>query len=100
MDEEVDFKEWMYIIVVECFGVIVLMWLFGMIKKGIDGGISYYSYLSWRRKSVFGLFLIVMKLVYFFKLLDRIFSVLWGIIYKLLCNFRIFFLVCYILDCN
>lgn len=36
----VDLKEWMYIIVVECLGVVVLGWLLGYIKSGSDGGMS------------------------------------------------------------
>jgi hypothetical protein len=99
-DEEVDLKEWMHIIAVECLGAIVLTWSPGMIKKGTDGGTSHHSYLSWRRKSVFGLFPTVMKLAYLSKSLDRIFSVLWGITYKPPRNFRTFFPVCHILDCN
>lgn len=81
-------------IAVECLGAVVLSWSPGMIKKGTDGGTSHHSYLSWRRKSVFGLFPTTMKLAYLSKTLDRIFSVIWGITYKPPRNFRTFFPVC------
>lgn len=89
--QEVDLKEWMHIIAVECLGAAVLSWSPGMLKNGTDGGTSYHSYQSWRRKSVFGLFPTIMKLAYLSKFLDRVFSIVWGITYKPPKHFRTFF---------
>lgn len=88
---DIDLKEWMHMIAVECLGATVLSWSPGMLKRGTDSGTSHHAYLSWRRKSVFGLFPTIMKLAYIFKPLDRVFSVIWGITYKPPRNFRTFF---------
>ncbi|KAK3489928.1 cytochrome P450 [Neurospora crassa] len=54
--QEVDLKEWMHIIAVECLGAVVLSWSPGYIRDKSDGGTSVQGYLGWKRKSVFGLF--------------------------------------------
>ncbi|EGZ68773.1 cytochrome P450 [Neurospora tetrasperma FGSC 2509] len=54
--QEVDLKEWMHIIAVECLGAVVLSWSPGYIRDKSDGGTSTQGYLGWKRKSVFGLF--------------------------------------------
>ncbi|KAK3486903.1 cytochrome P450 [Neurospora hispaniola] len=54
--QEVDLKEWMHIIAVECLGAVVLSWSPGYIRDKSDGGTSVQGYRGWKRKSVFGLF--------------------------------------------
>lgn len=78
-------------IVVECLGAVVLSWSPGMIRNGTDWGTSAHSYLSWRRKSVFGLFPTIMKLSYLSKFLDRVFSLVWRITYRPPAKFKTFF---------
>jgi hypothetical protein len=90
---EVDLKEWMHIIVVECLGAVVLSWSPGYIKNRSDGGTSAQSYLGWKRKSVFGLFPTVTKGAYLSKTLSRIFSNVWGVTFKTPKNFKPFFTV-------
>lgn len=74
--KEVDLKEWMHIIAVECLGSVVLSWSPGYIKNRSDGGTSKQSYLGWKRKSVFRLFPTVTKVAYCSKTLSRLWSVL------------------------
>src|SRR5690606_5355601 len=70
---EVDLKEWMHIIAVECLGAIVLSWSPQYIRARSDGGTSTQSYLGWKRKSVFGLFPTITKLAFVSKTLGRLF---------------------------
>ncbi|KAK0644658.1 cytochrome P450 76C2 [Cercophora newfieldiana] len=88
---EVDLKEWMHIIAVECLGAVVLSWSPGYIRNGTDGGTSAQSYLGWKRKSVFGLFPLVTKLSFFSKGVARRFSNLWGVTFTTPKNFKPFF---------
>ncbi|TLD34161.1 hypothetical protein PspLS_01192 [Pyricularia sp. CBS 133598] len=53
-DAEVDLKEWMHIITVECLGAIVLSWSPGYLKAKSDFGSGSFSYLGWKRKTVLG----------------------------------------------
>ncbi|KAM7205447.1 Cytochrome P450 monooxygenase sdnT [Naviculisporaceae sp. PSN 640] len=88
---EVDLKEWMHIIVVECLGAVVLSWSPGYITARSDGGTSTHGYLGWKRKSVFGLFPLVTTAAFFSKGLGRWFSNLWGVTFPTPKNFKPFF---------
>lgn len=90
---EVDLKEWMHIIAVECLGAIVLSWSPGYIAARSDGGTSTQGYLGWKRKSVFGLFPLVTTVSFFWKGLGRWFSNLWGVTFPTPKNFKPFFTV-------
>lgn len=90
---EVDLKEWMHIIAVECLGAVVLTWSPGYIKSRSDGGTSTQSYLGWKRKSVFGLFPTITKVSFFSKTASRLFSNIWGVTFKTPKRFKPFFTV-------
>lgn len=91
--DEVDLKEWMHIIAVECLGAVVLSWSPGMLQRRSDSNSSVHSYQGWRRKSVFGLFPLVVKLTALSGLLDRFFLYcnLFGVRFKATPKFRSFF---------
>ncbi|KAF1731756.1 Pisatin demethylase [Beauveria bassiana] len=88
---EIDLKEWMHIISVESLGAMVLSWSPGMIKAGTDRATSYQSYLGWRRKSVFGLFPLIVKLEVNYKWVGRLFGIVWGVTYQTPKGFKPFF---------
>lgn len=88
---QVDLKEWMHMIVVECLGAVVLSWSPGMLDQGTDGGTGAHSYRSWRRKGVFGLFPLVAKLEMCSGNVGRAFSLLWRVNFRTPPNFRPFF---------
>ncbi|KAK3682978.1 cytochrome P450 [Podospora appendiculata] len=88
---EVDLKEWMHIIVVECLGAVVLSWSPGYIKNRSDGGTSTQGYTGWKRKSVFGLFPTVTAAAFFSKTISRTFSNIWGITFSTPKGFKPFF---------
>ncbi|KAK3347109.1 cytochrome P450 76C2 [Lasiosphaeria hispida] len=88
---EVDLKEWMHIITVECLGAVVLSWSPGYIRNASDGGTSAQGYLGWRRKTIFGLFPLVTTASFFSKTVARQFSNLWGVTFKTPRNFKPFF---------
>ncbi|KAK3897532.1 cytochrome P450 [Staphylotrichum tortipilum] len=88
---EVDLKQWMHILAVECLGAVVLSWSPGYIRNRSDGGTGTQSYLGWKRKSVFGLFPTVTKLSFLSRNLSRLFSNAWGVTFKTPKNFRPFF---------
>lgn len=90
---EVDLKQWMHIIAVECLGAVVLSWSPNYIKNRSDGGTSTQSYLGWKRKSVFGLFPTVTKLSVLSRGLSRLFSNVWGVTFRTPKNFKPFFTV-------
>ncbi|KAK3291405.1 cytochrome P450 [Chaetomium fimeti] len=92
---EVDLKEWMHIIAVECLGAVVLSWSPKYLQNRSDGGTSTQSYLGWKRKSVFGLFPTVTKISFISKTLSRVFSNIWGVTFKTPKNFRPFFIPVY-----
>ncbi|KAK4091631.1 hypothetical protein Purlil1_4061 [Purpureocillium lilacinum] len=89
--QELDLKEWMHIIVVECLGAAVLSWSPGLLKDGTDWGTIEHSYRGWRRKSVFGLFPIMIKMELLSSDVGRAFAALCGVTYKTPDNFRPFF---------
>ncbi|KAL7823123.1 cytochrome P450 [Trichoderma gracile] len=88
---EIDLKEWMHIIAVECLGASVLSWSPGLLKAGTDWGSSAHSYLGWRRKSVMGLFPTLTKLTLRSNLFEWIFRDLWNLKYVAPPGFRTFF---------
>ncbi|KEY67747.1 hypothetical protein S7711_04067 [Stachybotrys chartarum IBT 7711] len=88
---EVELKEYMHIIAVECLGAVVLSWSPGLLKQGTDWNSSTHAYQGWRRKSVLGLFPAVVKLEFCHKTVGRLFSQLWGVSFKTPDNFRPFF---------
>ncbi|KAL6863552.1 cytochrome P450 [Trichoderma novae-zelandiae] len=88
---EIDLKEWMHIIAVECLGASVLSWSPGLLKAGTDWGSSAHSYLGWRRKSVMGLFPTLTKLTLRSNLFEWIFRDVWNLKYAASPNFRSFF---------
>ncbi|KAL2193255.1 cytochrome P450 [Corynascus similis CBS 632.67] len=92
---EIDLKEWMHIIAVECLGAVVLSWSPRYLQNRSDGGTSAQSYLGWKRKSVFGLFPTVTKLSFFSKTLSRGFSKIWGVTFKTPKGFKPFFTLVY-----
>ncbi|KAG6003918.1 hypothetical protein E4U21_001596 [Claviceps maximensis] len=89
--QEVDLKEWMHIITVECLGAAVLSWSPGMFRDGTDWGTLTHSYQGWRRKSLFGVFPTMKKLEQWSPGLGRLFASWWGVVYKTPKDFRPFF---------
>lgn len=90
---EVDLKQWMHIITVECLGAVVLSWSPGYIKAETDGGTGSHSYLSWRHKTVYGLFPSAVILNTYSRTVGRLFTRLWGIKYRTPKSFKTFFTV-------
>lgn len=90
---QVDLKEWMHIVAVECLGAIVLNWSPGYLRDKTDWGTSAHGYLGWRRKSVLGLFTPVVKAELVSKGLGRIFARVWGLTYKARKDLKPFFTV-------
>ncbi|KAH6692510.1 cytochrome P450 76C2 [Plectosphaerella plurivora] len=88
---EVDLKEWMHIIAVECLGAIVLSWSPGYLKDKTDWGTSTHGYRSWRRKSVFGLFPNIVKAEILSRDVGRFFANVWGLTFKTEKGFKPFF---------
>ena len=88
---EVDLKEWMHIIVVECLGAVVLSWSPGLLRAGSDGGTGAQSYLAWRSKSVLGLFPLLVIAESYSKTLGRLFRILLGVTHQMPKNFKPFF---------
>lgn len=78
---EVDLKEWMHIITVECLGAVSLSWSPGYLADKSDGASGRHAYMGWRRKSVFGLFPLAVIVEPLSKHFGRAFSVLWGVTY-------------------
>ena len=89
--ENVDLKEWMHMITVECLGAVVLSWSPGMLKAGTDWGTSAHSYRGWRRKSVFGVIPLMAKMDISSNTLGRWLANLWGITFYTPKEFRPFF---------
>ncbi|KAK2606023.1 hypothetical protein QQS21_003541 [Conoideocrella luteorostrata] len=89
--QDIDLKEWMHIITVECLGAVVLSWSPGMFRDGSDWGTLTHSYQGWRRKSLFGVFPTMKKLEQWSPDLGRLFASLWGVTYKTPPGFRPFF---------
>ncbi|KAK7715838.1 hypothetical protein SLS63_011253 [Diaporthe eres] len=78
---EVDLKEWMHIITVECLGAVSLSWSPGYLAEKSDGASGKHAYMGWRRKSVFGLFPLAVIIEPLSRHFGRAFSVLWGVTY-------------------
>lgn len=91
---EVDLKQWMHIITVECLGAVVLSWSPGYLNEKSDGGTSSHAYLGWRRKSVYGLFPLAVLAGTYSRTVSRVFARLWGITYRTPKGFKTFFTVC------
>jgi hypothetical protein len=90
---ELDLKEWMHIIAVECLGASVLSRPPTMLQQGSDNGTSEQSYLGWRRKSVYGLFPTMARLDMKHRSLARIFGNIWGVTFQTPKGFKPFFIV-------
>ncbi|KAF3769758.1 cytochrome P450, partial [Cryphonectria parasitica EP155] len=78
---QVDLKEWMHIIVVECLGAVSLSWSPGYLKDRSDGASGKHAYMGWRRKSVFGLFPAAVILESLSKSFGRAFATFWRVTY-------------------
>jgi hypothetical protein len=91
--EEVDLKEWMHIITVECLGALTLSWSPGYLRDKSDGGTGAHGYIGWRRKSVLGLFPAAVLIETVSKSFGRAFSKVWGVTYATPKNFKPFFTV-------
>lgn len=93
---EVDLKEWMHIIVVECLSAVSLSWSPGYLKDKSDGASGKHAYMGWRRKSVFGLFPLAVILESLSKSAGRAFATVWQVTYHTpKQGFRPFFPVSY-----
>lgn len=91
--EEVDLKEWMHILAVECLGAVVLSWSPGLLAAGSDRGSGEMSYLAWRTKTVFGYFPLMARVNWAERgrWIGRLFAQAWGLRYRHGPNFRPFF---------
>jgi hypothetical protein len=76
---EVDLKEWMHIIVVECLAAVVLSGKVGYLEDGTDHGAGKQTYMGWRRKSVVGLFRWVNLAEIVSPRLGHAFATFWGL---------------------
>ncbi|KAI7927357.1 hypothetical protein M0657_003002 [Pyricularia oryzae] len=81
-DAEVDLKEWMHIITVECLGAIVLSWSPGYLRAKSDFGSGSFSYLGWKRKTVLGLFPLATVIGVLSRSFERQFANIWGLTFK------------------
>lgn len=88
---QVDLKEWMHIVTVECLTAIALSWSPGYLRSNTDGGSSSHAYLGWRRKSVFGLFPWAEIADSYNRAFGRLFAKAWGLTFKTPSNFKPFF---------
>ncbi|KAK4184431.1 cytochrome P450 [Podospora australis] len=88
---ELDLKEWMHILAVECLGAAVLSWSPNYIQQRSDGGTSGQSYLGWKRKSVFGLFPLITKISFWSKGISRWWANAWGVTFTTPKGFKPFF---------
>lgn len=88
---EVDLKQWMHIITVECLTAVVISWSPGLIDEKTDHGSGSHAYLGWRRKSVFGLFPWAEVTDSYSRHLGRLFAKLWGLTYKTPPGFKALF---------
>lgn len=78
---EVDLKEWMHIITVECLAAVSLSWSPGYLRDKSDGASGRHAYMGWRRKSVLGIFPLAVILETFSRSAGRAFSYIWGVRY-------------------
>ena len=77
--QPVELKEWMHIVAVECLGAVVLGWSPGYLRDRTDWSSSIVSYLSWRQRSIFGLFPLATYAQFLSFNLGRRFETIWGI---------------------
>lgn len=78
---EVELKEWMHIITVECLAAVSISWSPGYLRDKSDGASGKHAYMGWRRKSVLGLFPLAVMLETLSRSFGRAFSILWGVKY-------------------
>ncbi|KUI59282.1 Pisatin demethylase [Cytospora mali] len=78
---EVELKEWMHIITVECLAAVSLSWSPGYLRDKSDGASGKHAYMGWRRKSIFGLFPLAVMSETLSRSAGRAFSNLWGVKY-------------------
>lgn len=95
---EVDLKQWMHMIIVECLGAVCLSWSPKFLLNQSDGGTGDQGYLGWRRKSVFGLFPMAVIAESYSRWLGRKFADLWGLTYITPPGFKPFFVVSHIVS--
>ncbi|OAA45609.1 Cytochrome P450 family protein [Metarhizium rileyi] len=88
---EIDLKEWMHIITVECLGAAVLSWSPGLLRDGTDWGTLSHSFQGWRRKCLFGVFPTMKKIEQLSPSIGRAFASLWGVSYRPPPTFKPFF---------
>ncbi|KHN95024.1 Cytochrome P450 family protein [Metarhizium album ARSEF 1941] len=89
--KEIDLKEWMHIITVECLGAAVLSWSPGLLRDGTDWATLSHSFQGWRRKCLFGVFPAMKKMEQLSPSLGRAFASLWGVTYRPPPTFKPFF---------
>jgi len=88
----VDLREWMHASVVECLGAVALGgWSSGYLDLRSDCGTSAHAIMSWRRKSVLGLFPRAVVFGMVSKSFGRIFNKIWGTVHGTPEGFRPFF---------
>jgi cytochrome P450 len=88
---EIDLKQWMHIIVVECLAAIVLSGPVGYLEDGTDHGAGKQAYLGWRRKSVMGLFRWANIAEMISPRLGRAFATIWGLNWRTPKTLKSFF---------
>lgn len=93
---EVDLREWMHIIVVECLSAVVLSRPAGLLRAGSDGGTGDHAYAAWRMKSVVGLFPWIAARRYTHRRLVRLFCRLMKVTYSTPPSYKTFFTVSYL----
>ncbi|KAK9436513.1 FAD/FMN-containing dehydrogenase [Metarhizium brunneum] len=89
--KEIDLKEWMHIITVECLGATVLSWSPGLLRDGTDWGTLSHSFQGWRRKCLFGVFPTMKKMEQLSPSLGRAFASPWAVTYRPPPTFKPFF---------
>lgn len=97
--KEIDLKEWMHIITVECLGATVLSWSPGLLRDGTDWGTLSHSFQGWRRKCLFGVFPTMKKMEQLSPSLGRAFASLWAVTYRPPPTFKPFFPVSTFSEC-
>ncbi|PHH50788.1 Cytochrome P450 monooxygenase easK [Ceratocystis fimbriata CBS 114723] len=89
--EALDIREWTHIIAIEALSASVLSWSPGFLRDGTDHHTGEHGYLTWRRRSVFGLFPLATKAGQASKATGRLWGRLWGITFPTPKGFRPFF---------
>ncbi|KAL5598983.1 uncharacterized protein BROUX77_006016 [Berkeleyomyces rouxiae] len=86
-----DLREWTHIIAIETLSAAVLSWSPGFLRDGSDHHTGEHGYLTWRRRSVFGLFPLATKAGQVSKAVGRLWGLFWGITFPTPKGFRPFF---------